>query len=155
MRTYSKSQDYWNRLKFALLVIVLLWIAKNLFACSEDEDPDMFLGTWEYESSGNEPSIDIEFTIRKDKDTFYGIERIDNGGIIWLDYTIDGIVRSKSIERLTIARDQSETNVSEIEGLIFFGMELSQDARTVSIDSVIYRKGLESSIYYNQELKKN
>jgi hypothetical protein len=155
MTYYNRKKDLANRALMAVIVISIGLILMQFFSsCAEEEDPDLFLGEWEYESTGQEPNLEIDFKIRKDNTTFYKFETVNNGGVMWLDYSVDGIVKSSSIERVVLAKDQSETNPAEIEGLVFFGLEMSADGKTVSIDSVIYKKGLDDTYYYDQKLRR-
>ena len=49
MRTYKKTNDLWNRLKLAVIIISLMWIASQLFGCSEE---DTYLVRYELDCQG-------------------------------------------------------------------------------------------------------
>jgi hypothetical protein len=60
MRTYSKSQDFRNRLKLAALIIAIGSIAMWLTSCSENEKPfDPAKGTWNFKNDNTE----LKFTL--------------------------------------------------------------------------------------------
>lgn len=143
MRTYSKKQDFWNRAKLSVIVLVLIYIAYTFMSCSDDPKPDYsgFKGNWSYES--DQLNLESNFTFQ-DVDVISNITVNGSDGFEFEFFDVS----EERIGSIVL------TKLSVTEAVAFYGC-VAKDSKTILADSIAYRKGTGLSIVYNQSIKKN
>lgn len=132
-----------------LILVLLILIA----SCNEEDSTDPLVGNWTYstiDQNSSKPTISASFNILTSGDS-YTIDGIavEINGITKSDYTytVNGIVKNKSIETIIFSSDQDEISFHNSEYFTSDGSPY-----WFYVDSVVYVTSSERHRYLGQRL---
>lgn len=130
-----------KKLLFALIILT---------ACSDEETKDPFTGGWNF----NFDDVSGSFTIKDSTADTYSMENIRVNNDSWSGFQFQDVQKKQSIKLIGI--DNRETIIANLRGIAFLGCRLSEDKRSIHVDSVYYRVGHASGytdhVFYNEVL---
>jgi hypothetical protein len=133
------------------ILSLIFWLA----SCSSDDQPvpDPFIGEWHYNKT-DEPQISANLKIQKQ-----GIEYVITDIVInnqnWQGYSIK--TKSQGIDNIGLVNDTTFSDLENLKTLGFIDCDVSEDRKTINVDSVLYIEGIngEEKYFFNQVIKKN
>jgi hypothetical protein len=133
-----------KKLLFALLI---------MSACADEETKDPMTGKWSFEIEGASGS----FTVKDSTGDNYSMDDIRVNNDQWSGFKFEEVEKRHSVKIIGI--DNQESVIANLRGIAFIGCHLSEDKRTIHVDSVYYRVGHSSGytdhVFYNEVLTRD
>lgn len=129
----------------SLSKILFVLICLAIFSCDDEPTISPFVGTWQFESPGDEVSASI--TIKSNNQ----IDINSVNGENWEFSEVSGH-SGKFIEIIKLTKKEFEPDVAKLEGLVFINCTVNDGI--IQVDSVLYQKATAKTYFKDQKLIK-